>query len=132
MMNQSDTEGPLGKILTGSDGLGTVTPEMVEERALQLARTDGRTEANDGDRAQAKEEFLGPAPDVTGPEAGAEGLEQVTAWDDSPADHGSQAPDILPEDEANIAEVLVQEGLEEADHDRRVSAADAFPPEDEG
>lgn len=130
MTDQSDTAGPIGKIVTGSDGLGTVTQEMVDERARELARTDGRTEANESDRLQAKEELLGPGADTTGPEAGGEGLEQVTAWDDSPADHGSQSRDILPEDEANIAEVLVQEGLEEAEHDQRVSAADEFPPEE--
>lgn len=101
---------------------------MVEERARDLARTDGRTEVNDRDRAQARQELAGPDRDATGPETGGGELENVTAWDESPADHGTKAREVLPEDEANIAEVLVQEGLEEADHSQRVAAADTFPP----
>ena len=128
MTDQSDTAGPIGKIVTGSAGLGTVTPGMVEERARDLARTDGRTEVNDRDRAQARQELAGPDRDATGPETGGGELENVTAWDESPADHGTKAREVLPEDEANIAEVLVQEGLEEADHSQRVAAADTFPP----
>jgi hypothetical protein len=120
---------PPGKIMTGAEGLGTPTPEMVEERARELARTDGRTEPHDGDRAAAKAELLGPTEPQT-PEVTAE-VENVTEWDEAPEVSGVQAPRVLPEDEANIAEVLVGEGLEEADHDVRVLAADENPPEEE-
>lgn len=117
--------------MDGSEGLGTVTPEMVETRAVEIARTDGRTQANDGDRAQAKHELQGLDTEVTGPETVDPELENVTEWNDSPADHGTKVPEVLPEDEANIAEVLIQEGMEEADHNQRVSAADEFLSEEE-
>ena len=39
-----------GKIVRGTEGLGTVTPRMIEERAQEIARTDGRNRPNDLDR----------------------------------------------------------------------------------
>jgi hypothetical protein len=35
---------------------------------------------------------------------------------------GEKAPTVRPEDDENIVEKLVQEGIEEADHDQRLSA----------
>ncbi len=130
MTDQAGSAGPLGKIVSHTDGLGTITPEMVEERALELARTDGRQDASDADRAQAQDDFLGGGGESSGPETIDPALENVTEWDDSPMDHGTQAPEVRPEDDVNIAEALVREGMEEADHDQRVSAANEFPPEE--
>ena len=131
MSDQSDTAGPIGKIIAGHNGLGTVTPEMVEERARELARMDGRTEPHDNDRQRAHEELLGPGPVASGPEAVEPEIENVVAWDEAPEESGSRAPQVLPEDEANIAETLVQEGLEEAEHDQRLSSVEDNPPEQE-
>ncbi|MHA3772745.1 hypothetical protein ACXR0O_14520 [Verrucomicrobiota bacterium sgz303538] len=131
MSDQSDTPEPVGKIIAGHNGLGTVTPEMVEERARELARMDGRTEPNGNDRQRAHEELLGPEPDVSGPEVVDPEIEKVVTWDEAPEESGSRAPQVLPEDEANIAETLVQEGLEEAEHDQRLSSAEENPPEQE-
>jgi len=33
-------EAQKGKIIRGTQGLGTVTPQMIEERARQIARSD--------------------------------------------------------------------------------------------
>jgi hypothetical protein len=35
---------------------------------------------------------------------------------------GEKAPSVRPEDNENIPEKLVQEGVEEADHDQRLSS----------
>jgi hypothetical protein len=132
MSDQSYTEGPTGKIIGGENsGLGTVTPEMVEERARQLARMDGRTEPHGGDRERAHQELLGVTDTGTAPEEVDQEVENVVAWDQAPEDTGVEGVQVLPEDEANIAETLVREGLEEADHDQRLSAAEANPPEEE-
>jgi hypothetical protein len=48
-----------GKILRGSEGVGTVTPQMIEERAREIARSDGRAQPNDLDRTRAREELTG-------------------------------------------------------------------------
>jgi len=37
-------EAQKGKIIRGTQGLGTVTPQMIEERARQIARSDGRAQ----------------------------------------------------------------------------------------
>ena len=106
--------------------MGTVTPEMVEERARELAKIDGRTQPNEADRILAKAEIKGTVDPQT-PEVPPE-IESVTTWDESPASSGTQATTVLPEDEANIDETLVEEGLEEADHTSRVAAAEENPP----
>jgi hypothetical protein len=131
MSNDQELAGPIGKIATGAEGLGTVTPEMVDERARELALADGRTEANERDRHSAHLELVPESLDPVAPELDSAELENVTEWDTAPTERGVAVPVILPEDEANIAETLVQEGLEEADHTSRVEAAQAFPPEEE-
>jgi hypothetical protein len=35
---------------------------------------------------------------------------------------GDKAPTVRPEDDENIPEKLIQEGVEEAEHDQRVSS----------
>jgi hypothetical protein len=37
---------------------------------------------------------------------------------------GEKAPTVRPEDEENIPEKLIQEGLDEADHDQRSSSGE--------
>ena len=53
------TMGSKGKIVRGTEGIGTVTPEVIEERAREIARIDGRARANDLDRTRAREELSG-------------------------------------------------------------------------
>lgn len=110
------------------EGLGLPTPEMVEERARELARCDGRAEPNENDRSAARLELQGPVEPQL-PEAPPE-VESITEWDESPESAGNQAPNVLPEDEAVVGAVLVEEGVEEADHELRVSAAEENPPEE--
>jgi hypothetical protein len=131
MSDQSDTAGPIGKIIAGDSGLGTVTPDMVEQRARELARMDGRTDPHDGDRERAKHEFLGPVDEARGPEVSESNVGDVVTWDEAPEASGMRAAQVLPEDDASIAETLVQEGLEEAEHDQRLTAAESNPPESE-
>jgi hypothetical protein len=130
-MSKNYEEAFPGKIAVGSDGLGTVSPELVAARALELAKADGRREANDADRANAEAELLPhgefvPAP----PEVDEPELENLTAWDEPVEARGGAVDTMAPLDEANLAEQLVQEGLSEADHDQRVSASENDPPED--
>lgn len=130
-MSKNYEEAFPGKIAVGAGGLGTVSPELVAERALQLAQADGRMEANEADRANAEAELL-PHGDFVpiAPEVDDPALENLTAWDE-PADvRGGPVNQLDPMDEANIAEQLVQEGLSEADHDQRVSASESDPPEE--
>jgi hypothetical protein len=109
-----------GKILRGTEGLGTVTPQMIEERAHEIARSDGRSQPNDLDRNYAREQLTGATSDSeklpTREEPGRD-------WQMPLVSTGEQAPSVRPEDNENIVEKLIQEGIEEADHDQRLSAA---------
>lgn len=108
-----------GKILRGTEGIGTVTPQMIEERAREIARSVGRSQPNDLDRARAREDLTGSISDSeqlpTREEPGRD-------WQMPLVSTGEKAPTVRPEDDENIPARLVQEGIEEADHDQRVSS----------
>jgi hypothetical protein len=107
------------KILCGTEGLGTVTPQMVEQRAREIARSDGRSQSNELDWTRAREELTGPTSDSeelpTREEPGRD-------WQMPLVSTGEKAPTVRPEDDENIPEKLIQEGIEEADHNQRLSS----------
>lgn len=103
------------KILRGTEGLGTVTPEMIDERAREIARGDGREQPNDLDRTRAREDLTG----ATASEQLSTMGEPDRDWYTPRGSSGEKAPTVRPEDEENIPEKLIQEGVEEADHDQR-------------
>ena len=49
---------------------------------------------------------------------------ELTAWDEPPGSSGTSAPKVHLEDEIPPGELLVEEGLEEADREQRIAAAD--------
>lgn len=63
------------------------------------------------------------APDRPAPEVDAR-TSEVTTWDDPPASHGGSAPKVPPDDEATVGAELVDEGIDVADSEQRVAAAD--------
>ena len=127
-MSNSTTPTPTGKINSGLAGFGAPTVESIEERAVQLARIDGRKEANEADRTLAQAELQGAiepqSPEATPP------VEEIVMWDEAPGSFGTHAPQVHPDDDAQIGEVLIEEGVDEADHDSRLAAAEE-EPEDE-
>jgi hypothetical protein len=50
--------------------------------------------------------------------------EKLTEWDEPPTAKGTAAPTVGPDDEATLGQQLVKEGVEEADRDQRIAAAD--------
>jgi hypothetical protein len=101
------------KIVPGTEGVGTVTTEMIEERAREIARADGREETTDLDRTRARKDLSGgsePSPTVGEPEPD---------WYTPRGSSREKVPTVRPEDEENMPEKLIQEGVEEADRDQR-------------
>lgn len=49
----------------------------------------------------------------------------LVEWDEPPDARGESAPKVLPEDEVSPAESSVRAGVEEADREQRIAAADA-------
>jgi hypothetical protein len=102
--------------------MGTVTREMVETRARELAMINGRDPHHftDSDWVAAKQELLGitaAEEDIEG-----EGVAGLTSWDEDPGSSGKHIPNNAPQDEQTFAEQLVKEGIEEAEHEQMVES----------
>ena len=131
---------PLNKgiIMENAAGMGTVTSEMVEARARELAAINGRpsSEPSEADYQQAKRELTGDA-EIDPPEATLESLPESDGWDPLPGSTGRQAADSLGEDEdaegRSESAQMFEEGVSEAEHDqmRQASRADEKSEETE-
>lgn len=122
-------------LVINSTGVGTVTPEMVRERAVELAEIDGRTaqEVSLSDREQAKRELTGGT-DMDPKEAALEQAPESERWDPLPGSTGHTVPVTAINDEDDegrgFSERLVDEGMQEAEHDQMVEAAKRQQEED--
>jgi hypothetical protein len=110
-----------GKISLHGDGLGAPSPDTVEKRAREIALIAERDpdEFTDADWEQARRELLG-AQSPGAPEETSENAEVVEEWNMVASSTGHRAPRI--EDEENLGEQLVADGIEEAAHDQMVEA----------
>jgi hypothetical protein len=108
-----------GKFIEHAHGLGTVTPDMVTHRAHEIAlinrRTDNKPTPDDWE--EAKRELT----DARG--LGNDPIEELPVgkrWDPVPGTTGSKANNVDADDEQTLAETLVHEGVEEAEHEQMV------------
>jgi len=109
----------LHHIEVGGVGFGQATQADIDRRALELAISDGRDRPNDIDFIQARQEFGALASDPEDPAD--EILESERSGDGFPSvDTGSRAERLEFDDEATLAETLVEEGVAEAEHDSRL------------
>lgn len=130
---------PLNKgVLTeNASGIGTVTPEMVEARAVELAAIAGRVplEPSETDYEQAKRELTGEV-EMDGQEAALESIPESEGWDPVPGSMGRHTRESFSEDEDSEGQSesaqLVEEGIREAEHDQMLQAARAAQKRDLG
>lgn len=103
------------------NGLGAPSPDEVEKRAREIALIAERDpdEFTDADWDQARRELRGSAA-VSAPEETDENAEVVEEWNVVASSAGHRAPRI--EDDENLGEHLVEDGIEEAAHDQMVEA----------
>lgn len=119
-----------GKIVSHTEGLGTVTQQMIEDRAAEVALIRGGTRPTKEDRLQARRELL----DMRGIREEKDELdEELDSLDPSetPARHGYQAPNVEPDDEEQVQRDLVEQGIEEADHEHMVEGHFAMEDEED-
>jgi hypothetical protein len=116
-----------GALTENSAGLGTVTRQMVQTRAAELAVINGRTahEASKSDREEAKRELTGDSdPDPN--EAVLESAPETDRWNPLPGSKGHKVPVASSDDEDDEGrsdnERLVDEGIAGAEHDQRRQA----------
>ena len=113
-----------GVLTENSAGLGTMTREMVRERAVELAVINGRSaqDVSKSDWEQARRELTGE-PDVDPKEA----VLESERWNPVPGSTGHKVPVAPSEDEDDEGrsdnERLVEEGIEGAEHDQMRLAA---------
>ena len=125
-------QNPLTKgILTENfSGIGTVTEEMVLKRARELALINGHSpdHVSKPDFEQAKRELTGGS-DIGSKEAALESAPESVRWDPLPGSTGHKAPENSDEDEdsegRSESAQLVEEGVNEAEHDQMLQAARA-------
>ena len=109
------------RISVHGNGVGAPAPEIVEKRAREIALIAERNpnEFTDADWDQARRELLGEQ-EQTAPEETKENAEVVEEWNVVPSSQGHRAP--RGENEDNVGEQLVTEGVEEAVHDQMLQA----------
>ena len=97
--------------------MGTVTPEMVEQRAREIALINGRVaeDFSEADLDEARAELTG---DFATQEQREEepGMATASLADIAPGTVGHKVAPKLPSDEQRMSEQLVHEGVEEAEH----------------
>jgi len=117
-----------GLLTENSAGIGTVTRQMVRERAAELAVINGRSaqEVSPSDWMQSKRELTGE-PDIDPKEAILEAAPESERWDPVPGSTGHKVPVAPGEDEDGEGrsdyERLVEEGIAEAELDQMRQAS---------
>ncbi|MGA2690720.1 MAG: hypothetical protein ABSF76_00010 [Opitutaceae bacterium] len=119
-----------GIISENFNGIGPVSRKMVHERASELAQIGGRLpqSISQADYEQAKRELTGES-DIDSQEAILDSLPESKRWDPVPGSTGHETPGAESEDMddegRSETEQLVEQGVEEADHDQMLQAAKA-------
>jgi hypothetical protein len=130
-------ENPLtkGSLTENFIGIGTVTREMVLKRARELALINGHSpdHVSKSEFEQAKRELTGGS-DISPKDAALESAPESERWDPLPGSTGHKAPESSDEDEdgegRSESERLVEEGVNEAEHDQMLQAAKAAAKKD--
>ncbi|HZC58910.1 MAG TPA: hypothetical protein VE154_02880 [Chthoniobacterales bacterium] len=124
-----------GLIAENSTGVGTVTREMVLARARELAIINGHSPHHvlESEIEQAKRELTGES-DIDSKEEALESMPESERWDPVPGSEGRKAPEYSDADEDDEGRSqsarLVEEGIQEAEHDQMLRAARAAAKKD--
>lgn len=121
----------LAKILEHSGGLGTPSMGSVRQRAEELALIAGHTEVRDEDLQQAHQELHGGHSTLSNDSSDDEMAQSVSERDMVAVSIGHHVQNIRPEDDVNVVEELVAEGMDEAIHEQMLEAR-KLEPEDDG
>jgi len=124
-----------GALTENSAGIGTVTPEMVRVRAEELALINGHStqEISTSDWEQAKRELTGE-PEMDPEQVVLESAPESERWDPVAGSIGHKAQEAFSEDEdsdgRSDSSQLVQQGMDEAEHDQMLLSAKSQAEQD--
>lgn len=110
------------KIVLHSEGLGTPSAATVRQRALELARIDGRDRASGLDLERAQREVHGGHAFAWSDGDEDQMPQSISERDMIATDAGHHLPNMRDGDDT-VLEELVAEGLDEAAHDQMLAAA---------
>jgi hypothetical protein len=123
-------------IMIHGTGVGTISAEMIRERASELAVIDGRAheETSQADWDEAQQELTNGAGEFTNQDS-LDSLPESARWNPIPGSAGQETAvefnDNEDQDGRSVQTRLVQSGVEEADHDQKLAAAYNDPNEDD-
>lgn len=112
---------PSAKIIQHSEGLGTPTSETVRKRAAEIAMINGRGEFNEEDWREAKRELRG-GHELSDTNGEYEMGSMVSEHDMVVGSMGHHAENMRPEDNENVLEELIAEGMDEAVHEQMLAS----------
>ena len=118
-----------GAITDKSAGIGTVTREMVQRRAIEIAIINGRSRQRllKSDWEEAKRELTG-GEEIDPRELKLESVPDSERWDPVAGSEGQQAFEAASEDEDEDGRIdaahLFEQGMEEAEHETMLEAAE--------
>jgi len=109
------------KIIHHSEGLGAPSADTVRRRAQELAKINGHEEFNDDDWREAKRELHGGhEPNDTNGDM--DMTAAVSEHDMVACSMGRHVENVGPEDQENVVEELIAEGMDEAVHEQMLAA----------
>jgi hypothetical protein len=109
------------KIIQHAEGLGTPTSETVRKRAREIALIDGREEFSEEDWREAKRELHG-GHELSDTNGDLEMSAMISEHDMVVGSMGRHAENMRPEDNENVVEELIAEGMDEAVHEQMLAA----------
>jgi hypothetical protein len=110
-----------GKIIQHGNGTGVPSPDDVNQRARENARIENRKRIGKEDVLQARDELTGTnLPDMSPEESIPRGASRDPS--EPVSDYGHEVPATETPDEQTSVEQLVNEGLEEAQHDQMIAS----------
>ncbi len=118
------------KIIQHSEGLGAPCAETVRKRAEELARIAGRTEHNEEDWREAKRELHG-GHEMNDTNGDLEMATVVSEHDMIVSSVGHHIENVGLDDQDNIVEELIAEGMDEAVHEQMLAARNEDQEKDE-
>lgn len=109
------------KIIQHAEGLGTPSAELVRSRAKELATINGHREYSEEDWRDAKRELHG-GHEMNDTNGEREMCALVSEHDMVMGSVGHRAEIVLPEDNENVIEELIAEGMDEAVHEQMLES----------
>ena len=121
---------PSAKIIQHSEGLGTPTSETVRKRAAEIATINGRQEFSEEDWREAKRELHG-GHELSDTNGEYEMGSMVSEHDMVVGSMGHHSENMRLDDNENVLEELIAEGMDEAVHEQMLASRRKEAAEDD-